>query len=217
LIRAAHIKDWSEKIPDTSCNWTNSGQGLFIRLPLRRLMRQYFIRFFRALRLDVSLYQEIVAEPRLLNQAWITVLIYAMLASWGSFGRAGAVGSNIGMVSALIGWYIWAFSTYFLASRLSGSKKTEIDRGDRKATIRAMGFACAPGALRFLGIIPGWGIVAWVVSAIWMIAGATIGVKAALDIENTIRAASITIICWIIGAIAQALLMVVLFSAFGVS
>ena len=180
-------------------------------------MRQYFTRFFRALRLDVSLYQEIVDEPKLLNQAWITVLIYAMLASWGSFGRAGAVGSNIGMVSALIGWYIWAFSTYFLASRLSGSRKIEIDRGDRKATIRTMGFACAPGALRLLGIIPGLGIVTLVVSSIWMIAGATIAIKTALDIENTIRAALLTVIGWIIGAIAQGLLMVMLFSAFGVS
>jgi hypothetical protein len=180
-------------------------------------MRQYFNRFFRALRLDVSLYQEIVDEPRLLNQAWITVLIYAMLASWGSFGRAGAVGANIGMVSALIGWYIWAFSTYFLASRFSGSKKTEIDRGDRKATIRAMGFACAPGALRLAGIIPGLGIATLVVSYIWMIAGATIAIKVALDIENTIRAALITVIGWIIGAIAQALLVVMIFSVFGVS
>ena len=180
-------------------------------------MRQYFIRFFRAARLDISFYQEVVAEPRLLNQAWITVLIYAMLASWGSFGRAGAVGSNIGMISALIGWYVWAFSTYFLATRVSGSKKAEIDRGDRKATIRAMGFACAPGALRILGLIPDMGVMVLVVSSIWMIVAATIALKMAMEIENTIRAALLCIIGWVIGAIAQGLLLILLFSVFKVS
>ena len=67
-------------------------------------MRLYLNRFFRAARLDAALYQEVVANPVLLNQAWITVLIYCMAASWGSFGGVGAVGTNIAMVSTLIGW-----------------------------------------------------------------------------------------------------------------
>ena len=180
-------------------------------------MRQYFIRFFRAAKLDATLYQEISAEPALLNQAWITVLIYAMLASWGSFGRAGAVGSNIGMVCALIGWYIWVFSSYFLATRLFKEKPVEIERGDRKAVMRAMGFACAPGAVRLAGIIPGLGMVALALSSIWMIVAATIAVKVALNFDSTARAAAASILGWIIGAIAQGLLLVMLFSAFGVS
>ena len=50
-----------------------------------------------------------------------------------------------------------------------------------------------------------------------MIVAATIAVKAALDIENTARAAGACIIGWIIGAITQGLLLVTLFQAFGVS
>ena len=80
--------------------------------------------------LDVKLYQEVAAEPRFLNQAWITVLIYAMLASWGSFGRAGAVGSNIGLISAVIGWYVWAFSTYFCATKWFRETSAGAERGD---------------------------------------------------------------------------------------
>jgi hypothetical protein len=180
-------------------------------------MRLYINRFLGAARLDVNLYQEVVADPRLLNQAWITVLIYAMLASWGSFGRAGAVGSNIGMITALIGWYVWVFSTYFIATKFFLEPSAETDRGDRKAANRAMGFACAPGVVRFLGIIPGLGIVALVVASIWMIAAATVAVKVALNIESTAQAAAACVIGWIIGAIAQGLLMVGLFSVFGVS
>ena len=180
-------------------------------------MRLYFNRIFRAARLDVSLYQEVVAEPALLNQAWITVLLYAMLAAWGSFGRAGAVASNIGMISALIGWYIWAFSSYFIATRFFGGGSAETQRADRKAVIRAMGFACAPGVIRLLGMIPGLGIAVLVLSSIWMIVAATIGIKAALNFESTASAAGACIIGWVIGAIAQGLLLVMLLSVFGVS
>lgn len=180
-------------------------------------MRLYFNRFIGAAMLDVKLYEEVAEEPRFLNQAWITVLIYAMLASWGTFGRSGAVGSNISMVSSLIGWYVWAFSTYFVATRLFRKTANEIDRGERKTIIRTMGFACAPGAIRLLGLVPGLGMVTLVVASIWMIVAATIAVKTALKIENTTRAAAACVIGWIIGAIVQVLLIVMLFSVFGVS
>ena len=48
-------------------------------------MRLFLDRFVRAARLDVELYKEVVADPKTLNQAWITVLIYCMAASWGIF------------------------------------------------------------------------------------------------------------------------------------
>ena len=184
---------------------------------LGRLMRLYFNRFLGAALLDVKLYQEVAAEPRFLNQAWITVLIYAMLASWGSFGRAGAVGSNIGMITAVIGWYVWAFSTYYCATKWFREKSAEVARADRKTVIRVMGFACAPGAIRLLGLLPGLGILVLVASSIWMIVAATFAVKVALDFESTTRAAGACIIGWIIGAIAQVFLLVTLFQVFGVS
>jgi hypothetical protein len=44
-------------------------------------MRLWLNRFFPAARLDAELCQEVVANPPLLNQAWITVLIYCMAAA----------------------------------------------------------------------------------------------------------------------------------------
>ena len=80
-----------------------------------------------------------------------------------------------------------------------------------------MGFACAPGALRILGLLPGMGILTILVSSVWMIVAATVGVKVALDFESTARAAAACIIGWVIGAIAQLLLLFILFQVFGVS
>jgi hypothetical protein len=79
-----------------------------------------------------------------------------------------------------------------------------------------MGFACAPGVIQVLGIIPGLGIAVLLLSSIWMMVAATIAIKEALNFESTARAAGACIIGWIIGAAAQGLLLVVLFSVFGV-
>ena len=180
-------------------------------------MRLYLNRFIRAARLDVEFYKEVVADPLMLNQAWITVLVYCMAASWGSFGGVGAVGTNIAMVSTLIGWYIWAFFTYFAATRFFRINQSEIDRSARKTVIRAMGFASAPGVIRLLGVIQGLGIVVLVVATIWMIIASTIAVKQALNFTSPYRAAAACIIGWIISAFVQLVLFVVLFQAFGVT
>jgi hypothetical protein len=121
------------------------------------------------------------------------------------------------MITAVIGWYVWAFSTYFCATKWFRETTPEVERGDRKTIIRVMGFACAPGAIRILGLLPGMGILVLVGSSIWMIVAATIAVKVALNFESTARAAGACIIGWIIGAITQAFLMVTLFQVFGVS
>ena len=180
-------------------------------------MRLFFNRFVRAARLDVELYREIVADPLTLNQAWITVLIYCMAAAWGSFGGVGAVGTNIAMITTLIGWYIWAFFTYFAASRFFRENQNDLGRMQRKTVIRAMGFASAPGVVRLLGVIPGLGIVILAVATIWMIAASTIAVKQALNFESTYRAAAACIIAWILSAFVQLVLFTALFQAFGVS
>lgn len=180
-------------------------------------MRLFLNRFVRAARLDVTLYKEIVADPLTLNQAWITVLIYCMAASWGTFGGVGAVGTNIALACTLIGWYIWAFFTYFAASRFFRENQRKIDRSERKAVIRAMGFASAPGIIRLLGFIPGLGIIVIAAASIWMIAASSIAVKEALNFESTYRAAAACIFAWIISAFFQMVLFVSLFQAFGVS
>jgi hypothetical protein len=179
-------------------------------------MRLFLDRFVRAARLDVELYKEVIADPLTLNQAWITVLIYCMAASWGSFGGVGAVGTNIAMITTLIGWYIWAFFTYFAGTRFFRENKTEIERLDRKRVIRAMGFASAPGVVRLLGFIPGLGMIVFVGATIWMIVSSTIAVKQALNFESPYRAAAACITAWIISAFVQLTLFVVLFQAFGI-
>lgn len=177
-------------------------------------MNRFLNRLIRAAKLDVSLYQEIIEDAGTLNQALIVVLIYSMAVGYGSFGRAGAIGANIGMITTLLGWYVWAFSTYIVGARMLPEARIQ---PDRKALLRVMGFASAPGILRVLGFIPGFGIVVLLAAAGWMIAAATVGVKQALNYESTARALGVCIIGLIISAVFQGLLIIMLFSAFGVA
>lgn len=177
-------------------------------------MHRFLNRLFRAAKLDVSLYQEIVEDAGAMNQALIVVFIYSMAAAYGTFGGGGAAKTNIVMITTLLGWYVWAFSTYIVGARILPEAQTQ---PDRKALMRALGFASAPGILRVLGFIPGLGIVVLLAATGWMIAAATVGIKQALNYESTARALGAAIIGCIISFVFQLLLAILLFSAFGVA
>ena len=176
-------------------------------------MNRFIDRFFRAAKLDASLYQEVAADKGTLNQALIVVFIYSMAAAYGTFGGGGASKTNIVMITTLLGWYVWAFSTYIVGARILPEAHTQTDR---KALLRVLGFASAPGILRLLGFIPGLGIVVLLAATGWMIAAATVGIKQALNYESTFRALGVCIIGMIISAVFQGLMFIMLFSAFGV-
>lgn len=176
-------------------------------------MKLFLERLFRAARLDANLYAEVAADAGAMNQALIVVFIYAMATAFGSFGRTGTTGINIGMVTTLLGWYVWAFTAYIVGARILPEAETRIER---KAVVRAMGFASAPGLVRLLGFVPGLGTVAVLAASVWMIAAATVALKQALNFKSTSRALGVSIISWILSALVQGLLYVSLFSVFGV-
>jgi len=177
-------------------------------------MNRFLNRFFRAAKLDASLYREVAADSGTLNQALIVVFIYSMAAAYGTFGAGGAGKTNIVMITTLLGWYVWAFSTYMVGARILPEARTQ---PDRKALMRVLGFASAPGILRVLGFIPGLGLAVLLAATGLMIAGATVGVKQALNYESTGRALGVCIIGMIISAVFQGLMFIMLFSAFGVA
>jgi hypothetical protein len=180
---------------------------------MRGVMSLFLDRAFRAAKLDASLYEEVVADTRAMTQAMIIVFLYGVAAAYGTFGRSGPVGINIAIVTTIIGWYIWTFFIYMAGARLFPESKTT---ADRKSLLRALGFASGPGWIRILGLVPGLSIASFAVSSIWMIVTATVATKQALNYSSTTRAAIICLVCWIISALVQLILYVILFSAFGV-
>lgn len=152
-------------------------------------------RVIRAARLDPSLYEEVEADPSSMRQATAVVILASIAGGIGTAGIEGQPGFVLGVIVNLLGWYIWAFLTYFIGTRLLPQPATEADVGQ---LLRTLGFAAAPGLLRVFGLLPGIGALIMIAAAIWGLAAMIIAVRQALDYDSTGRAVLVCIIGWFI-------------------
>jgi len=171
-------------------------------------MANFGNRIIRAARLDAALYEEVEADKSALGQAMGVVVLSSVAAGIGSTSKAGLLGMLMMVVIALVGWYIWAYLTYFIGTRLLPEPQTKADHGE---LLRTIGFSSSPGLIRVLGIIPGMQSIVFPVAAIWMLVAMVIAVRQALDYSSTLRAIGVCVIGWIV----QIVLFVLLFSIFG--
>lgn len=163
-------------------------------------------RMIRAAKLDVNLYKEVEADEKAFGQAMLVVVISGLAAGIGNL-EGGIGGAFIVAITALIGWFIWAYITYFIGTKFFPESQTHADYGQ---LLRTIGFSSAPGVLRILGIIPAIGSIISFAASIWMLVAMIIGVREALDYTSTMRAVVVCIIGWIIQLIIV-LLAVALF------
>ena len=151
-------------------------------------------RMIRAAKLDVQLYEEVEADQGAMVQAMTVVILSALAAGIGS-ANVGLLGMVISMIAALIGWYVWAFLTYFIGTKLLAEPQT---RSDHRELLRTIGFSSAPGLIRVLGIIPGLRTLLFLVAGIWMLVAMVIAVRQALDYTSTGRAIGVCVIGWVV-------------------
>ena len=161
-------------------------------------------RMIRAAKLDASLYEEVEADREALKQATIVVVLASMAAGVGASARGGLGGLLFASISALAGWYVWAFLTYWIGTRLLPEPQTKADYGE---LLRTIGFSSAPGVFRVLGIIPGLTGLVFVVVSIWMLVAMVIAVRQALDYTGTLRAVAVCVIGWIVQVLILGLLL----------
>ncbi len=165
-------------------------------------------RMIRSARLDIQLYEEVEADRGAMGQAMGVVVLSGVAAGIGNFANGGLVGTVTGTIGALVGWYIWAFLTYFIGTRLLAEPQTQADHGE---LLRTIGFSSAPGLIRVLGIIPGFTDFIFSVAGIWMLVAMVIAVRQALDSKSTWRAIGVCVVGWLI----QALILLAAVSMFG--
>ncbi len=165
-------------------------------------------RIIRAAKLDVRLYEEVEADTWAMGQAMGVVVLSSVAAGVGSIARGGFGAILMGTIAALIGWYVWAYLTYFIGTKFLPEPQTKADVGQ---LLRTIGFSSSPGLIRVLGIIPGLGGIVFLVASIWMLVAMIIAVRQALDYKSTLRAVGVCVIGWVI----QSLILVLLFSILG--
>jgi len=172
------------------------------------MMASLMDRMIRAAKLDVHLYEEVEADTGAMGQAVGVVVLSSVAAGIGSIGRVGLGGILMGTIAALIGWYIWAYLTYFIGTKLLAEPQTKADHGE---LLRTIGFSSSPGLIRVLGLIPGLASLVFLASGIWMLVAMIIAVRQALDYTSTLRAVGVCLIGWVI----QVIILGLLFSLFG--
>ena len=150
-------------------------------------------RMIQAARLDASLYEEVEADRDATSQAMLVVVLSSVAMGVGSFTEVGLAGLIGGTVVALAGWFLWAFITYWIGTRLLPEPQTEATLGQ---LLRTTGFSSSPGLLRVFGAVPGaWGVIVFL-TGIWMLVAMVIAVRQALDYRGTGRALGVCLIGW---------------------
>ena len=164
-------------------------------------------RIIRAAKLDVNLYEEVEADQGALGQAMWVVVLSSIAAGIGTIAQGGVVGILVGTITALFGWYVWAYITYFIGTKFLPEPQTRADHGE---LLRTIGFSSSPGLIRVLGIIPGLTEIVFLIAAIWMLVAMVIAVRQALDYTSTSRAVYVCLIGWLVQTLILGLLLFII-------
>ena len=148
-------------------------------------------RMIRAAKLDVHLYEEVEADRSAMTQAMTVVILSSLAAGVGN----PAAGLIVTTIAALLGWYVWAFLTYLIGTKVLPEPQT---RADHSELLRTIGFSSAPGLIRIVGIIPGLRTIIFLVAGVWMLAAMVIAVRQALDYTSTWRALGVCTIGFVV-------------------
>jgi len=170
-------------------------------------MASFTDRMIRAAKLDVDLYEEVEADKKALSQAMGVVVLSSVAFGIGTFEKGGLGGILIATIAALISWYVWAYITYFVGTKLLPEPQTRADHGE---LMRTIGFSSSPGLVRVLGVIPLLTEAVFFVTSIWMLVAMVIAIRQALDYKSTLRAVGVCVVGWIIQAIILSLLIYIL-------
>ena len=158
-------------------------------------------RVMRAVRLDVTLYNEVEADTSLNREALTVVVIAALLTFVGSLVSglfSSALGLNIGVmllaavaaaVWAIVGYYVWAYLTWFIGTRFFGGT------AEPGELLRTLGYAYAPQALGVFGFIPCVGALVALAGSLWSLVCGVIAIREALDFDTT-KAVITALIGW---------------------
>ncbi len=158
-------------------------------------------RMMGAAMLDIATYEEVEHDQSATTQAALVVGIVAICAAIGNAGQGGG-GAISALISAYLGWLVWAGVTYVIGDKLLGGTATWGE------LLRTLGFAQSPGVLYVFGIIPFLGRLAALAVLIWLLVTGIVAIRQALDFSTgkAILTAVLGVMAYITVAIALGIL-----------
>ena len=160
------------------------------------MINLFINRIFRAIKIDMDLYEEVEKDKSATIQAGMVVVLSSLAAGVGAL-QMGVSNFLIAPILSLLSWYVWAYVIYFVGVKLFGGSKTKSDHGE---LLRTIGFSSAPGLIRIFGITPELMTVTFIGSAFWMLACMVVAVKSALDYDSLWKSLGVVIIAWLFQA-----------------
>ena len=118
-------------------------------------------------------------------------------------GVAGAVAANtiiktsigISGLTAIITWFIWSLLIFVVGVKLFPDRESKVPF---KKVLIAVGYAHAPGILRFFAVTPEFMIPVIFLTQFWIFAGLIISTKQILNLKSNLKAFGIIILCFLI-------------------
>ena len=150
---------------------------------------------FKSIKLDKSLY----TENKNFGEAAIYFAGLIMILD----GIAGAVAANtiiktavaMSGLTAIITWFIWSILIYVIGVKLFPDKQTKTSF---KKVLTAVGFAHAPGLLRFFAVTPDLMIPIILLTQFWIFASLIISTKQILNLKSNFKSFGIVFLSFLI-------------------
>lgn len=170
-------------------------------------MSSFQRRVIRASLLDATIYEEVEADTGAGAQALAVVVLSAVAAGIGSIANSGLGGILWHTLVAVIGWYVWAYATYWIGTRLLPSPETVADHGE---LLRTIGFSSSPGLIRIFCVYEPIALSVFLVAVVWTFVAMVVAVRQALDYTSTWRAIAVCAIgfpIYLVGLLVSILLL----------
>ena len=150
---------------------------------------------FKSLKLDKSLYK----DPKNFGEASIYFAGIIMILD----GIAGAVAANtivrtavaMSGLTAILTWFVWSILIFVLGVKIFPDKQT---KASFKKVLTAVGFAHAPGLLRFFAVTPDLMITIIFLTQFWIFAGLIISTKQILNLKSSFKSFGIIFLSFLI-------------------
>ena len=150
---------------------------------------------FKSIRLDKSLY----SDNRNFSEASIYFAGLIMILD----GIAGAVAANtiiktaIAMsgLTAILTWFVWAILIFVVGVKIFPDRQTKVSF---KKVLTAVGYAHAPGLLRFFAITPELMVPIIFLTQFWIFAALIISTKQVLTLKSNFKSFGIVFLSFLI-------------------
>jgi len=159
------------------------------------MFAQFLDIVFKSLKLDKSLYK----DQKYFGEAAIYFAGLIMILD----GVAGAVAANsiiktsigISGLTAILTWLVWAIFIYVIGVKIFPDKESKISF---KKVLIAVGYAHAPGLIRFFAVTPDLVLLIVFLTQFWIFASLIISTKQILNLKSNIKAFGVVFLSFLI-------------------